>query len=152
MLAMRMEAKVFGNDEVPADEFDLLKYLWHFFRNGKFAFAFRTGFEFEFDGLVDLIVGEGLALLGFMSFLCSDFAFASSVFVFGLLGRFNDVGGRRLGGIGGVLFETGNFIEGYFQQCFEFGNAEVLFCNVSILFGNASVFGIHRGRIAFLRF
>ena len=58
LFAMRMETKVLLNDDVSADEFDLLKYLWGFFRNGEFTFAFRTAFEFEFDGLVDLVVGE----------------------------------------------------------------------------------------------
>jgi hypothetical protein len=90
---MRSKAKVFGNDEVSVDELDLLVYLWCLFGNGEFAFTFRTGVEFEFDGLVDLIVGEKLALMGFVSFLCTDLAFTFS-FVF-WLGRFNDIGGGR---------------------------------------------------------
>jgi len=103
LFAMRMETKVLANDEVPADEFELLKCLWCFFCNGECAFAFWTAFEFEFGGLVDWVVVEGLSLLGFVSFLCSDFA--SSVFVFPVRGRFNDVGGGRRGRVAGVFFE-----------------------------------------------
>ena len=77
MIAMRCETKVFGNDEVPADEFDLLIYLWGSFDNSEFlAFAFWARVQCDFFGPINLVGGEGLSLMGFMSFLGSDFAFA----------------------------------------------------------------------------
>ena len=137
LFAMRMEAKLLANDDVSAGELNLLKYLWCFFRNGECAFAFRAAFEFEFDGLVGLLVVEGLALLGFVSFLCSDLA--SSVFVFSGLGRFNDLGGGRFGGVLRVLFEDGDF-------GFELGNFFESRLEESFEFGDSFVFGIHKDR------
>jgi hypothetical protein len=68
MMTMGCQTKVFGNDEFPlADVFDLLIDLGCSLGNGEFAFAFRTAIEFDLDGLVDLVVGEGLALMLFVT-------------------------------------------------------------------------------------
>jgi hypothetical protein len=125
---MRIEAKVFGNDVAPTDEFDLLIDLWGLFGNGEFAFAFRTVVEFEFDGLVDLVSGEGLPFMLFVSFLCSDLAFSFAFW----LGWFNDVGGGGFRGVAGVLFELSDF-------SFEFGDFGTKFFDESRLFGYYSL-------------
>jgi len=110
-----------------APVFDLLMFLWLCARWCEFAVALRTGFKFEFDGLVDLILLEGCSEVLLVSFLTSDFFLTSPVL---LPGRFDDVGRRRFGGVGGVFLKFRN-------EGFEFGD--------SILkFGNASVLGIHR--------
>jgi len=109
MIAMRSETEVFNYSDVLADEFDLLIYLWFFIDNGEFlAFALGARVQCDFDGQVDLVAGERLSLMCFVSFLCSDFALAFS-FAFPLLGRFNDIGGGRFGGVTGVLFEFSDF-------------------------------------------
>jgi len=141
MLAMRMETNVFGNDEVPTDEFDLLIDIWFCFENReRLVFALGADIQCDFDGLVDLVVGEGLALMGWVTFLCSDVAFASPVFVFAWL---NDVGGGGLGGIAGVLFELGDF-------GFEFGNFFEQLVDESRLFQN-HLLQVHKRRVHIFR-
>ena len=50
---------VFGDEEWFGNEFDLLVFRRLFAAQFEFTAAFRTGVEFEFDGLVDLIFGKG---------------------------------------------------------------------------------------------
>ena len=68
-------------------------FFRRFVRRLELSAALRTGFEFEFDGLIDLLFGKGGTEMLLVSFLTTDFLFASSVFVFG---RFDDVGGGGL--------------------------------------------------------
>ena len=98
---------VFGDEERFFDEFDLLVFFRLFASRFEFSATLGTGVEFEFDGLVELILGAGSAKILFVSFLTADFPFlATAVFIFG---RFDDVGRRRLGGVAGILFESSDF-------------------------------------------
>ena len=73
----------------------------------EFVSAIGTSGEFEFDDFANEFGSEGLSEVLLVSLLCSNFSF-TSFFVF-WFGRFNDIGGERLGRIARVLFECGNF-------------------------------------------
>jgi hypothetical protein len=60
------------------------------------------------DGLIDLVFGERLTKMLFVSLLSADFAFFPSPILL-LFRRFDEVGGRRLRGIAGILHETRHF-------------------------------------------
>jgi hypothetical protein len=65
----------FRYDEGFFDDFDLLMFFRRFVRRLQFAAALRTSIEFEFDGLIDLVFGERLTKMLFVSLLSADFAF-----------------------------------------------------------------------------
>ena len=143
-----METKVFGNNEVPVVEFDLLKYIGCFFDQRKFAFAFWTGTQFEFDSLVDWVGGEEIGIDGFYVPFCTPILYLRRwALSFRCLGGLTMSEEGWLREIGGVLFEGGSFFEGRLLQGFEFGNAAVLFCDRHEITSSRLVFYLDSIRI-----
>src|SRR5215469_17466140 len=97
---------IFCNDKSSPDKFDLLMLFRRFVGRVEFAATFRTGFECEFDGLVDLFGLKRFSQMSLVSFLSANFPFP---FAFRFwFGRLNDVGGGRFGRVAGVLCELGD--------------------------------------------
>ena len=134
------ELLIFGDEKRLLDEFDLLRDFGRGVGEIEFVSTIGTSRQFEFDDFVDEFRRERLVKILFVSFLCTFFSF-DFPFRFwidrGLIfGRLNNIGGRRLGGIGGIFFELRNFFVsrfqqcfGVFQQCFEFGDTFFEFGN-----------------------
>ena len=89
---------IFSNNERFINEFDLLMFLGRFVCRLECVATCWTDFEFQFDGVVDLIESKRLAKVLWMSFLGTDFS--ASAFIFVWFGWCNDIGGGRFGGVG----------------------------------------------------
>ena len=105
----------FRNDEGLVGELDLLMDFGRLGREDELAAAGRTGVEFEIDEVVDLGFVEGFSKVLLVSLLGSAFPFP---LVLRLDGRFDAIGGVRLGGVGRIFPEHSDF-------GFEFGDASL---------------------------
>ena len=119
MFAPGPRLSIFGHDERLVDEFDLLMNFRRLGRWDEFSAATRTGFQIEFDDLVDLVFVERFSQISLVTFLSPAFALLAFVFRLGTLGRPDDVRRWRLRGVGRILFEHGNMFGQRLDKLFE---------------------------------